>query len=760
MADSVPDVSPLAALKDLDSLHLDYLYVRDISCLRGLKLVNLKIWSGGFNDVSVLQSHPLQTLSLKQMPVSDFSVLKGKALQDLDLEWCDRLSDISFIKGMPLKYLNVSKTKVRDLSLLAGLPLNELVCDPEAKLDPALLASIPTLKKINLKPVSEWLSGSRNPPPPSETQGKVIDLLALVDVKRDTIAGDWVRTAEGLAKQGPGTTDKGAPRLQLPYQPPEEYDFEVEFTAVGDNQSVGQILSAQSRVFSWIVAGNKAEAPTAGFELFDNEPTSRPSEVVAPMEENLKAGRRYVSRVEVRAGSVRGFLDGVKLVDWEGDFKRLSPGTTGTGNLRDDKHLGLRAARDVIFHKITVREITGAGKVDAGVRTTAPAAVVDATKQKAGKIDGKWRDGLGEWISSRGGNTDFKTDESGRQVVQNNWIDIWLPVGPDEQKPLNGSIRAKAKGGKFRLSHRTHRDGVHGGVVFSYGAGFEGDQLKIWKFEDQKATYLPGANYPLPGKFDPSAFYELEFRATGSLLELFLNGERVLTGHDSSPVPGHFRFGADKGVVVESVEIRIDGFGDDKRMQGDLPASRAPVKTESSSVSSSNPSAPSPTSWTDWLTPRLARGQFKKSGYVVEKDGITTDQDSIGTDLAADNVVITEGTIRLTYLLRDSKGAQIVFRNRATQEMYMADDSGSELSIRHVLGNKTTILTKENYPATLSHTGERTLEFRVKEDAMKATVNGTFSLSAQDAKLATDPGSFGAFLIRKGLLLKKVEVAD
>ncbi|MBK8092153.1 MAG: protein kinase [Verrucomicrobiaceae bacterium] len=182
-----PDVSPLAALKDLDSLRLEYLKVGDISCLRGLKLVNLTIWDGEFNDLSVLQSHPLQTLCLRGISVSDFSVLKGKALQDLDLELCDRLSDLSFIKGMPLKILRVPRTKVRDLSPIAGLPLTELVCDPEAKLDAALIASVPTLKNINLKPVSEWLSGSGNAPL-SASQGKANDLLPLVDFNRAVAA--------------------------------------------------------------------------------------------------------------------------------------------------------------------------------------------------------------------------------------------------------------------------------------------------------------------------------------------------------------------------------------------------------------------------------------------------------------------------------------------------------------------------------------------------------------------------------------------
>ena len=470
---------------------------------------------------------------------------------------------------MPLYYLNVTKTRVRDLSPIVGLPLVELDCDPEAKLDPAFIRSIPTLKKINSKSVSEWLSNSGNALP-SVTQDKTIDLLTmtdvkrdalagewsrdggdllvkaakpdakgtprlqlpyqppeeydfeieftpesgtnmvgqslsayqrsfswfldvqtnagskagfdglngtavsirtkgtimrpkfltnvqrhrstievrrnglramldgellvkwgsapsfyerleiskseqlrdalhlglaaydrgvrfhkitvreitgagkvdagvvsahsspdgrtinllpLVDLKRDVIAGEWVRTADGIAKQGAATTSKGAVRLQLPYQPPEEYDFEVEFTAVAERQSVSQILSAQSRVFSWVVAGYTPQEPKAGFERFDGGATSKPSEMAVPMKVVLEKGRRYVSRVEVRKAGLRGFLNGVELVNWSGDFKRLSPGTTTA--LRDDKHLGLGAARDVVFHKIIVREINGIGKVDA-----------------------------------------------------------------------------------------------------------------------------------------------------------------------------------------------------------------------------------------------------------------------------------------------------------------------------------------------------------------------------------------------------------
>ncbi|MBK8092154.1 MAG: hypothetical protein IPK32_09290 [Verrucomicrobiaceae bacterium] len=354
-----------------------------------------------------------------------------------------------------------------------------------------------------------------------------------------------MRTADGVAKQGSGSTDKGAVRLQLPYQPPEEYDFEVEFTAVAEQQSVGQILSAQSRAFSWIMAGNKPEAPMAGFELFDNGPTSRPSEAAAPMERNLEKGRRHVSRVEVRKAGLRGFLNGVELVNWSGDFKRLAPAPDS--KLRDDNHLGLRAARNAIFHKITVREITGTGKVDAGVSATT------------------------------------SVGSSGATVA-----------------------------------------------------------------------------------------------------------------------------------------------------------------------------------WTDWLGPRLAKGQFaNRPDLVVEKDGITTNQ--LVTGIPFDKGTVVRGPVRMTYLLRESEGTQFVFSiDPLTYESYRAEDKGSELRLFRCGkdGANQTMLASEKIPAAISRTAERTLEFRVDGNVLRATVNGTFSLSAQDTTLATVSGSFYSIYINKGLLLKKVEIAD
>jgi hypothetical protein len=52
--------------------------------------------------------------------------------------------------------LNIRGTKVTDLSLLKGLPLKSLICDFNADRDAEILRSIKTLETINGKPMKEF----------------------------------------------------------------------------------------------------------------------------------------------------------------------------------------------------------------------------------------------------------------------------------------------------------------------------------------------------------------------------------------------------------------------------------------------------------------------------------------------------------------------------------------------------------------------------------------------------------------------------
>jgi hypothetical protein len=52
--------------------------------------------------------------------------------------------------------LTIDGTEVTDLSLLKGMPLKELDCDFRPDRDTAILRSIKTLEKINGKPAAEF----------------------------------------------------------------------------------------------------------------------------------------------------------------------------------------------------------------------------------------------------------------------------------------------------------------------------------------------------------------------------------------------------------------------------------------------------------------------------------------------------------------------------------------------------------------------------------------------------------------------------
>lgn len=64
-----------------------------------------------------------------------------------------------------------------------------------------------------------------------------VDLLQLIDVKKDTVSGDFSLTPSGLSVQAAEN-----PRLQIPYRLPEEYDLNLEFTYTGDDAAIVLIL--------------------------------------------------------------------------------------------------------------------------------------------------------------------------------------------------------------------------------------------------------------------------------------------------------------------------------------------------------------------------------------------------------------------------------------------------------------------------------------------------------------------------------------
>jgi hypothetical protein len=322
------DVRSLQAMPKLNNLgfsynQLDAETMKTVGTLTRLKALSLR--NAGFNESGLANLQSLRELERLE--------LRGSTVTDAGLNHLRGLSN--------LKNLNLTETIVTAAgvnALQAALPNCKIEWDGAAK-----------------------TSGQSVNGPPQNSNSQSIDLLALVDPKRDAVKGQWTLTPEGLA-----TTlgvDGSAARLQLPYVAPEEFDFEIEFTPTNGDNRVSQIVAARGSDFLWSVNSKLNGGVKAGVERLDEKSlTSRIEASAMRPEAMLVNGRRYRSRVEVRNGVVRGFLDDEKLTEFKGDFKRLS--TQPGQQLPDPRRLGLDVYhRAVTFHKITVREVTGRGTV-------------------------------------------------------------------------------------------------------------------------------------------------------------------------------------------------------------------------------------------------------------------------------------------------------------------------------------------------------------------------------------------------------------
>jgi hypothetical protein len=187
---------------------------------------------------------------------------------------------------------------------------------------------------------------------------RLIDLLPACEPRRGSVHGAWSVEERGLLSA------TGLDLFELPYEPPEEYLFRVEFTRLKGNDCIGQLATKAGTAFTWTVGAQ--HGAFAGFDSINGKTTQlkeNPSRV-ALAGKGLVSGRRYVSTVEVRNGRVRGWLDGRLLVDWPTDYHDLSAIERGKWSPRDVKRLGLCTWNSQsVFHRIEVLELTGEGRI-------------------------------------------------------------------------------------------------------------------------------------------------------------------------------------------------------------------------------------------------------------------------------------------------------------------------------------------------------------------------------------------------------------
>ncbi|MDB5321138.1 MAG: hypothetical protein JWN40_2769 [Phycisphaerales bacterium] len=145
--------------------------------------------------------------------------------------------------------------------------------------------------------------------------GGYVNLIALVEVANDTVAGNWeMRDGGRIVAKNLKTPNA---RLQLPYVPPAEYDFRIVFTRTGGDDTVAQICAAAGTQFTWWNGGWGNTVMAFGLidgKLGDANATTNRSAGW------LTNGQRYVSIVKVRKNRVEAYLDGRQLGSWKTNY--------------------------------------------------------------------------------------------------------------------------------------------------------------------------------------------------------------------------------------------------------------------------------------------------------------------------------------------------------------------------------------------------------------------------------------------------------
>ncbi len=183
---------------------------------------------------------------------------------------------------------------------------------------------------------------------------RAINLNSSVRPPMDVVTGEW---REDRARISCGS--KAFTKLQLPYEPPEEYDVLLSFARKEGCGDVNLLLSHGGRGFLWAMGavGNTVFGfGTINGKWADENPTTRIEKSC------LDNGQVYTVVVQVRRNGVWAYVDGKLKSSWKTDYSDLT--TDENWGLPDATRIGLGTYESPTdFLRISVLEITGKGKL-------------------------------------------------------------------------------------------------------------------------------------------------------------------------------------------------------------------------------------------------------------------------------------------------------------------------------------------------------------------------------------------------------------
>jgi tRNA A-37 threonylcarbamoyl transferase component Bud32 len=190
---AVKDLTPLRALPGLESL---------VCC-------GTAAAPGKVTDLSPLRGLPLKALGCYDNPVSDLSPLAGMPLEELRC-YRTRVEDLTPLKGMPLTQLRAGETRIADLSPLKGMKLAVLLLDGTGVTD------LSPLRGMALEHVGLTLTGTSDLAP---LQGMPLTRLSLIRTQVSDLSPLQGMPLTALTLSGSPVTDlaplKGMPLKEL-----------------------------------------------------------------------------------------------------------------------------------------------------------------------------------------------------------------------------------------------------------------------------------------------------------------------------------------------------------------------------------------------------------------------------------------------------------------------------------------------------------------------------------------------------------------
>jgi hypothetical protein len=188
------------------------------------------------------------------------------------------------------------------------------------------------------------------PPAPAGIKGKtMVDLIPLINAQADAVHGRWA-----IANNALHCNDAHfVPRIQIPYQPPREYDFIVVFSQPGLRNGISMVMPNPAIIgnsFFWYLGSEDGSA--FGFQANPDKSGRQPGIV--------KANTIVTTTVQVRANGVKGFVNGKLMLDHPTDFRDLT--CDNWRDLRDKSLLAVACDDPTVFHHVRLVEITGKGK--------------------------------------------------------------------------------------------------------------------------------------------------------------------------------------------------------------------------------------------------------------------------------------------------------------------------------------------------------------------------------------------------------------